>query len=114
VTPARVPWPQVSLASVAAVALAAAVGGTSPVRTALVVWFFVTCPGMAIARLVDLRDGFGEAAVGIGLSLSIGLTVALALVYVGAFSGAVVFVVLAVLAVGASLAALARERGTRR
>jgi hypothetical protein len=109
-TSARVPWPQISLASVAAVAVAAAVGGASPVRTALVVWFFVTCPGMALARLVDLRDGFGEAAVGIGLSLGIGLAVALALVYVGAFSGAAVFAVLAVLATAASLVALARER----
>ena len=111
---ARVPWPHVSLASVAAVALAAAVGGTSPVRTALVVWFFVTCPGMALARLADLRDGFGEAAVGIGLSLGIGVAVALGLVYVGLFSGAAVFTVLAILAVGASLVAIARERGTLR
>jgi hypothetical protein len=114
VTAARVPWPAISIASVAAVALAAAVGGTSPVRTALVVWFFLTCPGMSLARLIDLNDGFGEAAVGIGLSLGINLAVALALVYAGVFSGAATFAMLAAVALVASMVALVWGRSVAR
>lgn len=109
-SPVRLPWPAISVASTAAVAAAAAMGGSSTVRTVLVVWFLLTCPGMALARLVDLDGMFEEASVGIGLSLAINLVVALLLVYVGAWSAGAVFGTVAVVTVGAALIPLVHRR----
>jgi len=102
----RLPWPAISVASTAAVAAAAATGGSSTVRTLLVVWFLLTCPGMAFVRLVDLDGVFEEASVGIGLSLAINLVVALLLVYVGAWSAGAVFGIVAAMTLGAALITL--------
>ncbi len=109
-TRTRPPWPAISVASTAAVAAAAATGGSSTVRTLLVVWFLLTCPGMVLARLVDLDGVFEEASVGIGLSLAINLVVALSLVYVGVWSAGAVFGTVAAVTVGAALIALAHRR----
>ena len=108
--PWRPPWPAISLASTCAVAVAAAVGGSSPVRTLIVVWFLLTCPGMVLARLVDVEGGFEEASVGIGLSIAINVVVSLLLVYLGLWSAGVAFGIGAAVTVGAFLTSRGRGR----
>jgi hypothetical protein len=93
------------------VALAAAIGGTSPVRTLIVVWFLFTCPGMVLARLIQVEGGFEEASLGIGLSLGINIVVSLLLVYLGLWSAGLVFGVAAAGSLAAFVATLGRGRG---
>lgn len=106
---ARLPWPAISAGSAGAVLLAAAIGGSSPVRTLLVVWFFMTCPGMVLARLIELRGAAEEAAVGLGVSLAFNTVVALALVYLTLWSAGAVFAIAAATTVAAALVAGGRR-----
>ena len=104
----RPPWLALSLAATLAVGIATEVGGTSPARTLLVAWFLFTCPGMALARLIDVGEVFEEVSFGVGLSIAINTIVALALVYLGLYTGERVFAVAAVLVLGAVAAGAGR------
>jgi hypothetical protein len=103
----RPPWLALSLAATLAVLLAAAIGEASALRTLVVTWFLLTCPGMAIARLIDLERGVDEACVGIGVSLGVNVVVAVSLVYLGLWSAGAVFGVAAAITLTATARGLA-------
>ena len=103
----RPPWFALSLVATAAVALAALTGEDSSLRTLAVVWFLVTCPGMALARLIGLERTVDEACVGIGLSLGVNVLVAISLVYLGLWSAGAVFGVAAAVTLAATARGLA-------
>jgi uncharacterized membrane protein len=50
----------------------------SPVRTSVVFAFVLACPGLAIARLLPLRERVEILVVAIALSISLGLLVSVA------------------------------------
>jgi hypothetical protein len=74
------------IASSLALALAIALGAHGPVRGVLALWFFLTCPGMAIVGLLRIDDRLAEALLAIALSIAIGMLVALAMVLAHAWS----------------------------
>jgi uncharacterized membrane protein len=71
---------------------AAVVGGfvygdvTSPIRPIVALWFLVFCPGMALVRLLRLRDVWAEVTLATALSLALDVGVAMMLVYSGYWS----------------------------
>jgi uncharacterized membrane protein len=78
---ARWAWPVAIIVST--VMLDALVVGNidTPLRPLVAIWFVSVCPGLALVRLLRLRDGWSEMAVSLALSLTLGVIVATALVY---------------------------------
>jgi hypothetical protein len=87
--------PIVVALSVLAVALMAAAGGSSTPRTAIVVWFLLTGPGLALTPLLRLNDLWAEWTVVVAISVAIDILVATAFLYAAAWSPSAVFWVLA-------------------
>jgi hypothetical protein len=77
-------WPGLLAGSVMAV-LAVVVFRmpASPSRTAVVLWFFVVCPGMAWARALRIPDTATRWAFAIGASIGVEVLLTLALGYAG-------------------------------
>ena len=80
------PWPLVMVASALALALVMLLGADGAVRGVLALWFFLTCPGMAVVGLLDIEDPLAEALLAIALSIAVGMLVALAMVLAHAWS----------------------------
>lgn len=70
------PWPVVLAGSSLALALAVGLGTHSPVRAVLTIWFFLTCPGLAVVGLLDIEDSLGEMLLAVALSIAIGMLLA--------------------------------------
>jgi uncharacterized membrane protein len=100
--------PTVLLSSVLALGAVLIVGGESPLRTLLAVWFLLACPGLALAPLVRLSDALSTATIAIALSIALDTIVAAALLYAGVWSPVAAFVILATI----TLAGAARQLTT--
>jgi hypothetical protein len=74
------------IAASLSLASAIALGAHGPVRGVLALWFFLTCPGMAIVGLLRIEDRLAEALLGVALSIAIGMLVALAMVLLHVWS----------------------------
>jgi uncharacterized membrane protein len=99
--------PAIVAASVAAAAVALAIGGGSPLRTALALWFLLLCPGLAVGPLLPIRDTWAMLALVLGLSVAIDTVVVSALMYAGAWSTPVIFSALAAMSLAGAAAQLA-------
>src|SRR4051794_8382675 len=65
------PWPLVIAVSTLC-AVAAALGGwEAPFRPALVLWFVLVCPGMALVRLLRLGEPVTEWTLAVALSVTL-------------------------------------------
>lgn len=95
--------PVVILASSALAMFAGTAGGTSPLRTVLVVWFLAVCPGLAAIGLLRLRDPWVAAALVPALSFAIDIIVAGILSYAGLWSAATVILILVAISVAGAL-----------
>ena len=98
-------WPVVIgiSAVVAAIVVYADVDG--PLRPAVVLWFLLVCPGMALVRLLRLRDPLTELAIAVALSMALETVLAGALLYLGSANFQVSFAVL----LAVTLAAVAAD-----
>jgi uncharacterized membrane protein len=107
------PWPLVVVASVTALGLAGAIGAHSAIRGVLALWFFLTCPGIAVVGLLDVEDRLGEVVCAVAVSIAIGILAALAMVLAHAWSPSAATVVLALLSVAAAGEQWRRGQGAR-
>jgi hypothetical protein len=97
--------PLVILASSALAMLAGlAAPDSSPLRTAVVVWFLAVCPGLAAIGLLRLRDPWLAVALVPALSLAIDVIVGGILTYAGLWSAAAAIIVLVAISVSGALA----------
>ncbi len=69
-----------------ALSLAIALDVHGPAREVLALWFFLTCPGMAIVGLLDVEDLLGEMVLAIAVSIAIGMLLALAMLVTHSWS----------------------------
>jgi hypothetical protein len=69
-------WPLIILGSAGGVGVSVASGLGAPVGPALVLWFFLLCPGMAVVRLLGLKDHLTELTLAVALSIALDLIVA--------------------------------------
>ncbi len=98
-------WPA-AIGLLCAIACAAvAVGGSSAVRTLVVVAFLLLCPGMAVVRAIGVGDPWAQLSLGLGLSVAIDILVSGVVALLGAWSPTAIFLIL----VGVSLAGAALD-----
>ena len=96
------PWPLVIAGSALALSVAMILGGHGPVRGVLALWFFLTCPGMAIAGLLDVRDLLAEVLIAVALSVALGMLLTLIMVLTHSWStGVATGILVALTLVGA-------------
>jgi hypothetical protein len=97
-------WPSIIVLSTAAVWALAAAGDSFPLRSLVVVWFLLVCPGMALVGLLPLGDGWRSLALALPLSAAIDIIVAGSMLYAGAWSPAWALLALSALSLaGAAL-----------
>lgn len=82
--------------------LAVLVQFPAPLRALLVCAFLLVCPGLALVRLLNLRDLVSEFSIGIALSLALDTLVGSVMVYTRSWSPALGMVVLIAIALAAS------------
>ena len=107
-------WPTVIAASALAALGVTYAGIGTPLRPLVALWFLAVCPGMALVRLLGLRDLLSELVLAIAVSLSLETIVASIMIYAGRWSPQLsldVFVGIAL--VGAGAQALLRRGGGR-
>ena len=97
-------WPIIITTSAVVIGVLVFGDVVSPVRPIVALWFLVFCPGIALVRLLRLKDVWAEVALAAAVSLSLDVGVASMLVYSGYWSsklglGILIFVCL----VGAAL-----------
>jgi hypothetical protein len=83
-------------------------GGHSPVRVAVVLWFVLVCPGMAIVALLGLADAATQVALIPALSIAIATVVAATGLYSGLWASGATLAVLIAITLGAGTAGLRR------
>ena len=85
-TDTRWVWPGIIILSAMLIGTVNFLNLHSPVRPLLAIWFLCICPGMALVRLIGLRDRWTEVTLAIAVSLSLDVVLSLALVYAGLWS----------------------------
>ena len=98
-------WPPLIGVSTAAAVGVTYAGAAGPLRPLVVLWFLAVCPGMAVVRLLRLRDGVSELVLAVAVSLSLETLVAAIALYGGRWSPELVLDVVA----GIALAGAAAE-----
>ncbi|HEU0113475.1 MAG TPA: hypothetical protein VFQ80_02300, partial [Thermomicrobiales bacterium] len=86
-------WPLAIVGSAAATAAVTLAPPGNPLRLAVVFWFLFICPGMAVVRLLGLRDHVTELTLALALSLALDAIVAGAMLYLGMWSPAATLMV---------------------
>ena len=79
-------WPVILAVSAVAVQLLFTIESPSPLRVALVLWFLLFCPGMAVVRLLELEDVLARWVLALGLSLGLNGIVSGIALYAGLWS----------------------------
>jgi hypothetical protein len=97
-------WP-VACASLTGVAAAAVLnGGVPSLRAAIVLPFLLVCPGVAVVRLLRLRDRTAELVLGLALSVAIDGGVPGILLYAHAWNVKLAFAIICAVTLVASVA----------
>ncbi len=104
-------WPLVITISALGTGLVTFWDIESPLRPAISLWFLIACPGLALVRLLHLRDGVTEWAIAIALSLALETGVNETMLYTGRWEprwGLLVVMTITLLAVIPQLPVLRR------
>lgn len=102
-------WPVALLASAGGAVAAYLWDPPGALRFAVVGWFLLICPGMALARLLRLRDPLAEWSLAVALSLGLATLVGSALLYAGRWDVGHAVATLAALCAACALAQLVAE-----
>ncbi|MDQ3865332.1 MAG: hypothetical protein M3304_00670 [Actinomycetota bacterium] len=101
-------WPAVSVVSTVAVAAVVLSDVAPRVRAAFVLWFLVVCPGMALVRLLRLRDRIAEWTLAVALSIVLAILISSVMLYAGKWSPVHGLAILAGTTLAATVADVAR------
>jgi uncharacterized membrane protein len=84
--------------------LSVASGLGAPVRPAIVLWFFLICPGMAFVRLLGIKEHLTELTIALALSIGLDIIVAETMVLSNMWSsGRALLILVSVSIFGAAL-----------
>ena len=64
-------WPIIIIVSSLGISLTVWLNIESPIRSGLAFWFLLVCPGMALVRLLRLKDRLIEWTLAIALSIAL-------------------------------------------
>jgi hypothetical protein len=107
-------WPAVIAASALGALGVTYAGVGPPLRPLVALWFLAVCPGMALIRLLGLRDPLSEVVLAIAVSLSLETIVASIMIYAGAWSPQrSLDIVVGIALAGAATQVLLLQRGSR-
>ncbi|MEM8530337.1 MAG: hypothetical protein AAGF95_05795 [Chloroflexota bacterium] len=87
-------WPIIIILSAIGTGVVVFQDVSTPIRPILAFWFVLVCPGMALVRLLGLREWVVELMLGIALSISLTTIVAMITLYMGNWSPTLVLSVL--------------------
>ena len=102
-------WPITIILSSVAAGLAYFVFTDVSIRPLLVMWFLFVCPGMAVIRLLHLREAAVEWTLALALSFTLDAIIAGIQLYAQVWSPSATFAILIVLSLGGSFAQIATE-----
>jgi uncharacterized membrane protein len=88
-------WPLIIIVSAIATMLVVVTNVETPLRPAIVFWFLLVCPGMAVMQLLRFKDGVMELTLAIALSISLDAIIAEGMVLTKRWSPEWGFVLLA-------------------
>jgi hypothetical protein len=100
------PWPAVLFVSSIVLAAVILAGAPQPFRGVITLWFFLTCPGLAIVGLLQIEDLLAEALIAVALSVTIGMLLALVMVLTHTWSpaaGTAILILLSLAGAGAQV-----------
>jgi hypothetical protein len=100
----RAHWTGIALASAALAGAFEVADLHSPLRVAVMLWFVLVCPGMAVVRLLRLHDPADEIALAVALSVALATAVAGIGLYSGLWAPGATLSVLIFITVGAAVA----------
>jgi hypothetical protein len=103
-------WRWIILAGAGSTALMAALALSGPPRALVTLAFMSVCPGMSLARLIDLGDALAEVALAIAMSVALAGLVGGTLLYFNLWSPGTGSALLVAIAVGGVAADLLKER----
>jgi uncharacterized membrane protein len=106
-------WPLLTVIAATAVAAVVFADVDSPLRPALVLAFVLVCPGMALARLLDIVDPIAELALAVALSFALVAIVPGAMLYAGSWSPRLALLILIAITLGATVIDIRRRSGGR-
>ena len=58
----------------------------TPLRPAIVLWFFLICPGMAFVRLLGIKEHVTELTIAVALSIALDIIVSETMVLINMWS----------------------------
>ncbi len=96
-------WPAAIVGIAAAATLAAFLDANAAIRAPIVIVFVLTAPGLALVRLVPVRDCMVVASLAIAVSIALATLVPLVLLYAGLWSPHAALAVLAGVAMVAAI-----------
>jgi uncharacterized membrane protein len=97
-------WPAGIGLLCATACVAVALGGSSTLRTLVVIAFLLLCPGMAVVRAIGVGDPWAQLSLGLGLSVAIDTLVSGVVALAGVWSpSAILLILVAVSLSGAAL-----------
>ena len=102
-------WPVTIILSTAAAGLVYFVFTDVAIRPLLVMWFLFICPGMAVIRLLHLREVAVEWTLALVLSFTLDAIIAGIQLYAQVWSPSATFAILIVICLGGSIAQIATE-----
>jgi hypothetical protein len=76
-------WAVIAVTSAVLAGALEVAGVHSPLRVAVMLWFVLACPGMAIVRLLRMAD----VAAAVTLAVAVSITLATAVAALGLYSG---------------------------
>src|SRR5664280_2481030 len=103
-------WRWIILAGAGSTALMAVLALSGPPRALVTLAFMSVCPGMSLARLIDLGDALAEVTLAIAMSVALAGLVGGTLLYFGLWSPGTGSALLVAIAVGGVAADLLKER----
>jgi uncharacterized membrane protein len=113
-SPLRTRWHTVSTASALLAGAFAVANVHSALRVAVMLWFVLVCPGIAIVRRLGVTDGAAELALAVGLSVALAAAVAAIGLYTGLWAPGATLAILIAITIGAGAAPPSRlRRGAR-
>ena len=106
-------WREVLVASALLAGAVQLTAGHSPLRLAVILWFVLVCPGMAVVRLLRVEDVVTELALAVALSLALAMAAGGVALYSGLWSPGATLAILIAFTVGVAVAPLVRGRASR-
>jgi hypothetical protein len=106
---ARPVWSGLLVASAALAGAVEVAGGQSPLRVAVVLWFVLFCPGMAVVRLLGLHDAAVELALAVAVSVALAVAAGGIALYSGLWSPRATLAILILITIGGAAAPLVRS-----